>query len=208
MHPCAIVVEFQVITARFLRGGEKGAVWSPGKRLTPLVGVAVVGILLLGFTGLSVDFYAADPWITASWWITGIGGLPLGFWLAFKGWPQMEPTLRMWLGTFIGVPIVVALMWGSVVTRALPYLYTRMAGTPFTIAQEVTKATGVRGCSRIVRGRFFESGGLDRHYCAGSAEFSALPTRGDVIVRGRESWFGRQIDQLEPLPQSAEEARD
>ena len=165
-----------------------------------------LGVFVLGLFGLFADFHASPRWVTASWWITLGGGIPvsIGLFMVLRRYSPPQGKGRELLA-MLGMSCLVILLWGGVLTRALPDIYTRLAGDPFALKQRGTKETGSgKGrwlCYYVVHAPLFRTGKPGSHsYCAGSDEYEALPWHGEMVIRGRESWFGKHVDRVEPFP--------
>ncbi len=158
--------------------------------------------------GMATDFHASPEWSKLGDWIALGCGIPTGILLARWVINHYPGTLsfRQKLAATFGLcctPVVFCL---AIVGRALPDLYTRLAGTPFTLVQMGHKTSGSgRGwwlfCRHAVDTPGFPRGSDDGtgHLCVSRAEFDALPDHSEIRIRGRESWFGRRVDRLEPL---------
>ena len=85
---------------------------------------------------------------------------------------------------------------------AVPDLLTRALGAPFSETHSLVKAhVNIRkACSLQVYGASLRVTFYKDHYCAWREEFEQLPDQGRMRVRGHESWFGKHIDRIEPLP--------
>jgi hypothetical protein len=169
-----------------------------------LITFAVLGALAVFFYGMVADFYASAIWVVVSWWITiGAGGSLGIIWSVLFPY---EPSLGMFKKCAVVLILVFSgmLISGTILTRALPDIFARIAGERFMLAQ-----TGENGYSRIgkdwscrlrVYAPLFETGSPDSWYCAPAAQFDALPERGEYAIHGRKTWFGHHIDRVAPAP--------
>jgi len=169
-----------------------------------LIAAAVFVVLVFG---TKVNFFRSDAWSPQSLWATALVNV-LSAALFMRGAMRNKQGLKgMRFNVFTGT-MVAALFYALtllvtyfLVAFTIPEVFTRLGGTPFEIhdVHFFTHQGSYRGgCPREVHSPLFELGGPHGYYCAGRNEYAALGKEGTAHVYGRQSWFGRHIDYLEP----------
>jgi len=118
------------------------------------------------------------------------------------GYPAIRSNaIRIALAVVL-LPASAAFVIWIALADGLPDLITRAGGTPFVESHylRAVSTSGYRkGCANRVFGAPFEVGSPEGYYCAGSDELSRLPASGLMSIHGRQSWFGKHVDRIEPV---------
>jgi hypothetical protein len=161
-------------------------------------------IFVFAAHGIVADFLASEAWSRVSGWIAA-GCTALGLWLLLRG-PGLAslrrgPSSITYLSMFVvAFSILVLLSW-TIVGRSLPDLYTRLAGQQREITAPLVLKYGARKCRYEIRGAFFD-GRFPARYCATPTEAAALPRKGPMSIRVRETWFGTHLIGIRPVDPS------
>jgi hypothetical protein len=174
----------------------------PWKEQWAILAIVFVMIGLVAF-GLKTDMYKSAAWSTASLYVILGGSALFSAWALFKVLPRIPR--RSKVGVALIVPFMIAMCAWSIVGNALPDIYTQLAGRPFTLVQEMQRqlSPSGKGCRQRIHAQIFDEGNPTDFYCASTAEYSRLPDHGMMRARGKETWFGRHVERLEPADSPA-----
>jgi hypothetical protein len=171
--------------------------------------LALLPLAALGTYGWRVEFFASPTWWNLAPWITvGAGALGTAFCyrVIFRGRIRPESYGRAAASGALpvfGPPIICMLLGWCILTRALPDLYTRVAGESVEVTAVLEKKS-VRlarlACGKRITGAPFESGSLRNYYCANTREWLVVEDFRRVRIIERESWFGKHVERIEPDP--------
>jgi hypothetical protein len=174
-----------------------------------LVGVTLL-VLAVCFHGLRVDFFRSGQWSRAPfviclalcvllYWYPGRAQLFDRFYNPDHASPRARAVV-MWTIE----PLVIYLCCWAAFAGALPDTLTRLLGSEFVETHELRKEHSYkrRTCDYRILGPPFARGNLRDYYCSWPTEYHRLPDKGLMVVRGRQSWFGRHIDSVEPAESS------
>jgi hypothetical protein len=174
-------------------------------RIPWLVPVFAVGALFI--FGTWTNFFVSERWSDISTCTAIVVSLALAL-LSVRaihrsdfGSPAIRSNAIRLAVALVLVPTIAMFTIWVALADGLPDLITRARGTPFVESHELrtVSANGYRSCAKRVFGAPFERGSPNGYYCAGSDEFSRLPERGLMNIHGRQSWFGKHVDRIEPV---------
>jgi len=174
-------------------------------RIPWLVPVLAFGALFV--FGTRTNFFASARWAEVSAYAAVAVALALivpcvrAVRRSEFGYPEIRSNaIRIALAVVV-LPAFAAFTIWIALADGLPDLITRARGTPFVESHylRTVSTSGYRGCANRVFGALFERGSPVGYYCAGSDELSRLPASGLMSIHGRQSWFGKHVDRIEPV---------
>jgi hypothetical protein len=169
----------------------------------------VVAVTLLAFAvcfhGLRVDFFRSEQWSRAPivvsfalsallYWYPGRARL-------FDRFYNPNSLRARRLLVWVIEPALIYMFFWAAFAGVLPDTFTRVAGTTFLETHDLRKEHSYkrRTCDYRILGAPFARGNLRNYYCSWPTEYQRLPDQGLMVVRGRETWFGRHVEAVEPL---------
>jgi hypothetical protein len=185
-------------------GPSRNGSRSRGRHLWITLGIAVA---LLAVWGSRANFFPSDRWLGISVYPVILAGLAVTLLTVLAargtrfGFPEIRSTwIRAGLAVVI-VPAFAIFMSWLVLSIAVPDIITRLSESHIAEIHELRKehVDSHRGCDHRVFGPPFERGYSIGYYCAGPAEFARLPARGAMRIHGRQSWFGKHVEWVEPV---------
>jgi hypothetical protein len=161
------------------------------------VGIGLLsGAIAITWFAAATEFHLSEAWLVPSLGISAlVGGALSGLMLA-----MMRSCLPRGTGLIVAtlVPIfAIAFAWFAL-ARAVPDVFTRLAGQPFdlALAGRTQKICG-RGCQYFAVMPVFANGKTEL-VRIDSREYSSLPAEGIYRLTGRKSWFGLHLDRVDP----------
>jgi hypothetical protein len=178
--------------------------------------IALVPFAVVGVYGARIAFFASPLWYDLTPWISGgFGALTtlLFFKTVLRGRVRFQAYERaMWNGAllvYLPPVICISLSW-CILARALPDIYTRLAGESVEVITVLDKKFVRMGrystisrllgaCDERTIGTPFDKGSMRHYYCATDLEWRAVKEFTPVKIIERVSFFGAHIEHIESV---------
>lgn len=158
-----------------------------------LLAAAMLTCLVVTVFGIETRFFPSAGWNAIAFYVALLPALAASTAMIRKLWPRIRERGRIGAAFFL-VLLPLMMSWATF-GCALPDLYTRFAGAPFSIEQSVSVTMpGGRRCRNQLHAPILGSRPLKQHICVNDEFAVRMVREGKAVFSGRESWFGRHVD--------------